>query len=544
MKRAFTFDYSSDEEEDAWLARILDDFERQLRTNTDADWSDSDDDTDEDDWLDDSEDDQRLAQAMEDLDQRGGALPGGPLFAFEFTPIGQRRRWRNVVRGQSFNATLQQLRDARPTDNVGEALTEALRVAINRELRTLDARPHDRVNFSMTAHGFPQAFQSVNFAVREFIERSLRLDTLLQSLADKLNSNEEFNPQRGFEVMLSVIAMPTPGSGKRKHNPGRRCLEKVLHNKRAIITIKNQDDLCCARAIVTMRAHCHREQDGEAKALWDTMRKGRPRQTMLARELHQLANVPEGPCGVDELHKFQDALGDQYQLLVMCMAKPFLLIFKGPPAPNTICILKGDGHYNGCTSFGGFLNRGFYCSVCEKGYNTEDAAPIIRVRGGFVKVVIGRRAPTIASAHSLPHVVPDATVCFSGQTVCCSINRGSRVGSFARARCASRCMASMPKNATSVGWPSVLLAKSLCRSLRTVALSNRWIRALLPPPRVNATTKRRKRRILCQPHCSCMRTLRLCNWPIGLSRPTCSVIAPVRKTRSTASAVLGACWSF
>ena len=63
--------------------------------------------------------------------------------------------------------------------------TEALRLAIQRELRTLEARPHDHVNFSMTAHGFTQAFQSVNFQVREFLEQSLRLDTLLQSLAER-----------------------------------------------------------------------------------------------------------------------------------------------------------------------------------------------------------------------------------------------------------------------------------------------------------------------------------------------------------------------
>ena len=210
MKRAFSFDYSSDEEDDALLAEALDDFERQLQTS----------DADDDDWRfsSDDEDDQRMAQAVDALEeqQRGGALPGGPLFTFDFTPVGQRRRWRNVVRGQTFTATLQQMRDARPTDNIGEALTEALRRAIQRELQTLNARPHDRVNFSMTAHGFTQSFQSVNFEVREFLERSLRLDTLLQSLADKLNSNEEFNPQRGFEVMLSVIAMPNPGSGHRK----------------------------------------------------------------------------------------------------------------------------------------------------------------------------------------------------------------------------------------------------------------------------------------------------------------------------------------
>lgn len=147
MKRAFSFDYSSDEEEDAWLAKVLEEFERQITTNDDdADASDDDDD----DWVftSDEEVDQLMANAADELEQRGGALPGGPLFEFQFTPIGQRRRWRNVVRGQSFNATLQQLRDARPSDNVGEALTEALRVAINRELQTLNARPHDSQLFN------------------------------------------------------------------------------------------------------------------------------------------------------------------------------------------------------------------------------------------------------------------------------------------------------------------------------------------------------------------------------------------------------------
>ena len=77
-----------------------------------------------------------------------------------------------------------------------------------------------------------------------------------------------------------------------------------------------------------MRAWCHRDLNGASKALWDTLRKGRPRQTTMARELHQQAGAPEGPCGLEELARFQDTLGNQCQLLVMCMAKPFLLIFK------------------------------------------------------------------------------------------------------------------------------------------------------------------------------------------------------------------------
>lgn len=69
-----------------------------------------------------------------------------------------------------------------------------------------------------------------------------------------------------------------------------------------------------------MRAHCHRNNDGVTRALWNTLRDGRPRKTTMAKELHRLAGVPEGPCGIQELQMFQDALGTEYQLVVMCMS--------------------------------------------------------------------------------------------------------------------------------------------------------------------------------------------------------------------------------
>ena len=61
--------------------------------------------------------------------------------------------------------------------------------------------------------------------------------------------------------------------------------------------------------------------------LYENLGRGYLVQDEEARQLHSLAGVPEGPCGVEELQKFQQALGSQYQLLVMCRSKPFFLIF-------------------------------------------------------------------------------------------------------------------------------------------------------------------------------------------------------------------------
>ena len=113
-------------------------------------------------------------------------------------PIGRRRRWRDVVEWAQFNAQLRQLRDPVDGDDIGLALTEALHQAIERELEHQQRSAHHFVNFAITAHGFTHTYKSANFNVGEFLQRTARLDELLAQLAGKLNSNESFNPTRGF----------------------------------------------------------------------------------------------------------------------------------------------------------------------------------------------------------------------------------------------------------------------------------------------------------------------------------------------------------
>ena len=302
----------------------------------------------------------------------GGAANNGPLFKFKMVPIGKRRTWRDVVRRDIFHAELQQMREAIPDDNIGQALTESLYNAIENEIRRQQHHPHHFVNFSITANGFQHAYQTINFTVQEFLNRTARIDELLHSLANKLNSNESFNVSEGFSVEVVFVKMPAKGKGRKKNNPGQRCLDRENKKKKSIIHINNQDDLCCARAIVTMQAYCHKKEGMDEFRKWENLKRGLPVQEKEAKELHRQAGVPEGPCGMEEFHKFQKALGSQYQLLVMTRMHPFYLIFKGPSAPQQIRLLKGNDHFDGCTSFSAFANRSYYCIECEKAFNTND----------------------------------------------------------------------------------------------------------------------------------------------------------------------------
>ena len=151
--------------------------------------------------------------------------------------------------------------------------------------------------------------------------------------------------------------------------PGQGQQAKTVHPPHQ----KQGCSLFCARAIVTMRAHCHRNEGVDGLRNWENLKRGQPVQTRLARELHQQADVPEGPCGIEELHKFQSFLGPRYQLLVMCRSRPFFLLFKGPPADLQIRLLKLEHHYDGRTSFPAFVNRSYWCVDCEKGFDHDDA---------------------------------------------------------------------------------------------------------------------------------------------------------------------------
>ena len=254
------------------------------------------------------------------------------------------------------------------------ALTEALHNAVETELQREQRPAHYFVNFAITAQCFTHAYQTANFTVGDFLQGTSRLDEMLATLAGKLNSNESFNPDLGFQVDVVFVFMPGPGSGRgQKRNHGRRCLDRENKKKRCIEPMKNRDALCCARAIFTMRAYCQKEDGTEGHCHWENLKRGCPVQQRQAQELHRQAGVAEGPCGLEEPRQFQQALGSQYQLLVMTRLKPFFLIFMGPAAPHQIRLLKSNHHFDSCTSFPAFVNRSYYCLDCENGFNTNES---------------------------------------------------------------------------------------------------------------------------------------------------------------------------
>ena len=300
---------------------------------------------------------------------------GGALFEFELRHGTMPRRWKNVVNKTRHTARLQQRRDACPDDQLGEALTGALRKALLEAIAPERAlTDNDKIHFTMQATAFAagsnNCFQSTQFNIGELRQRSDRFETYLQQLSKQLNSSQSFSPGDDFDLDITTIRMPSAGSRGKKYDPAKALVRNIV--KRCQVPVKNQDDqLCCARAIVTMRAYADEKADVFPEVAYATIRRGRPCQKRLAQRLMQEAGLVEGPCGAEELARLQTAL-PQYQLKVLQVGRPHMIVFAGPPQPRKILLLLEDDHYDGCTSYSAWFNVNYYCHDCDKGYNDDD----------------------------------------------------------------------------------------------------------------------------------------------------------------------------
>ena len=77
-------------------------------------------------------------------------------------------------------------------------------------------------------------------------------------------------------------------------------LENLLDLKKSVVVkIKDGDELCCTRAIVTMKAYCDLcSQHNDYRSL----QRGFPVQGKNAKELHRAAGVHKIPSGLPETH--------------------------------------------------------------------------------------------------------------------------------------------------------------------------------------------------------------------------------------------------
>ena len=249
------------------------------------------------------------------------------------------------------------------------------------ELDLIESYERTQAIFEHLLHDVTQDM-NVQDQVR-FVLRSEQLDT---PISMPFMSVEQLTPEKVFSqiervvqsnrdfrlndtVVVDIIHVEAPqGSGRSKRTTLN--IREYLHKKGSVVTIKNNDNLCLARALVVAVAKI--ENAPNYRTLIHPKKSGT--QEKKARELHTAANVPLGPCGIPEVEMFQKYLTN-YEINIVSGNHNCSIIY--PPKPSTnnnvtpIYLYLHDNHYDVITSMPGFLSEHYFCHTCRQTYSNK-----------------------------------------------------------------------------------------------------------------------------------------------------------------------------
>ena len=304
------------------------------------------------------------------LEQTGGGLDTSAIGVFEFDIDGfvDRRSTRMGVRERHFNTQLRQRGNLIPGQNITQALQDGLRRAVNQVLATTpDLHDQDRLYFTIASNRLHNNFQGWGLRAGEWRRDTERVEALFHRLAQALNSNEQFEMDDSFQLSITQVQHAPQGTGKpRRGKPGHPTHQALTKTSKSIIRIQNDDDLCCARALVTAKARV----DQHPK--WHSIRKGSQIQRTLAWDLHNEAKVPLGPCSYDALTAFSQAPSlTDYQIILVDAHRHYHITTYGDPKDKQLILLHDHNHYDVITRLPGFFGSSYVCAHCWKPYDHE-----------------------------------------------------------------------------------------------------------------------------------------------------------------------------
>ena len=246
--------------------------------------------------------------------------------------------------------------------------------------------PNDKVRFILRSE---QLETPISLPFME-VER-LTTERVFSELERVIQSNEEFRLNDTVTIDINHVKTPQ-GSGRMKRTTYD--INDYLKQKSSVVRINNKDDLCLARALVVSRARI--EKDPKYNQIKQS---NKSVQRERAFDLHEAANVPLGPCGLNEVALFQQYLTN-YQIVVVSGDHNNSIIYppqsSGTDEKPKLILYLHDNHFDVITKLPGFLCRSYFCFRCHKAYDhTTDhlCSAMCRSCRGFGCVLEGDGIP-------------------------------------------------------------------------------------------------------------------------------------------------------
>ena len=218
--------------------------------------------------------------------------------------------------------------------------------------------PNDKIRFILRSEQLETPISLPFMTVEE-----LTTEKVFSQIERVIQSNQEFRLNDTVTIDINHVKTPE-GRGKSKLKRTTLNIRDHLKEKKSIIRINNKDDFCLARALAVSIARIENDPRYE-----QIKRTDRHIQLERALDLHQAANVPLGPCGIDEVKLFQNYLVN-YQIIVVSGTHNNSIIYP-PKPPGTdekpiISLYYHNNHFDVITKLPGFLRRSYFCQRCHK----------------------------------------------------------------------------------------------------------------------------------------------------------------------------------
>ena len=206
---------------------------------------------------------------------------------------------------------------------------------------------------------------------KPFSIKKIKITDTAQNFAKIIHEFLEFVEYKSAplnELTIEVHSQKIPrGRGR------LQVTKKNLMSKLSLISIKNSDSICLARAIVTALANLNKTKWTRSQ-LKNGFNASRKLQTDEARKLHAEANVEPNEFGstLEDIDTFAKHLniqiniidGDNFNELIYATTNDF---------PNgMIYLYKLNNHFDVILSMPGFLSKAYYCHDCKKTYTRRD----------------------------------------------------------------------------------------------------------------------------------------------------------------------------
>ena len=219
--------------------------------------------------------------------------------------------------------------------------------------------PNDKIRFILRSEQLETPISLPFMTVEE-----LTTEKVFSQIERVIQSNQEFRLNDTVTIDINHVKTPE-GRGKSKRTTLN--IRDHLKKKQSIIRINNKDDFCLARALAVSIARIENDPRYE-----QIKRTDRHIQFERALDLHQAANVPLGPCGIEEVKLFQNYLVN-YQIIVVSGTHNNSIIYP-PKPPGTdekpiISLYYHNNHFDVITKLPGFLRRSYFCQRCHKAYD-------------------------------------------------------------------------------------------------------------------------------------------------------------------------------